>query len=538
MYSIEAVLWGGLLRFGQAALAGAPTLLVGLVVAGVFRKLLGTEATRSAFGGKSWRTLPQAWAWGMLLPVCSLGVIPVACELRRAGLTGGAILAFALTAPLFNPLSLLYGLTLSSPLVLLAFAAASLLIVTVVGFGWDKIYPGSECDPIHEAPAEPGLGRLAVVATTAARLAAGPVLVYCLIGLAGSMLLAAIFPHASLTDSMAHTDRTAPLQMLLVAIPAYATPLNVMMQVGSMFVHGNSVGAAFILLTLGAGANLGLIAWAKSTYGWCRALVFMGLFIAVVTLIAYAIEEPLYTAGQVDHPHTHAFDVYACPFPGGSNRAALAWTQLSSGAQVYELVALGMLAVMAVVGAMLRRFDPAESLERRLSQSGDAPDEKNPSLLNSRVPGPVLGAVAIAGLVALSVVGCFVFFPAPSETLEDLAMVRADALSYATSRDTENAVKSIARYDDLTRKLQVGYYLRNLRLDEFQQARARVLRGRLEQLKDVVEAGDFERVPDLNRRISEAHRRVREAFDKPAAPAPARPLSAQLRYNSLTDRFF
>ena len=104
------IFWGGVLRFGEAALEGAPTLLVGLFVAGVFRKLIGPETTLKLFGGTGWRSLPQSWLWGMLLPVCSIGVIPVAFELRRSGLKGGAILAFALTAPLFNPLSLLYGL--------------------------------------------------------------------------------------------------------------------------------------------------------------------------------------------------------------------------------------------------------------------------------------------------------------------------------------------------------------------------------------------------------------------------------------------
>ena len=138
---MEAVFWGGLLRFGEAALAGAPTLLVGLFVAGVFRKLIGEKNTLKLFGGTGWRSLPQSWLWGMLLPVCSIGVIPVAYELRRAGLRGGSILAFALTAPLFNPLSLLYGLTLSTPFVILAFAFGSLIVVTVVGLLWDRFFP-------------------------------------------------------------------------------------------------------------------------------------------------------------------------------------------------------------------------------------------------------------------------------------------------------------------------------------------------------------------------------------------------------------
>ncbi len=511
--SIDVIFWGAVLRFGQASLAAAPTLLVGLVVAGVFRKLLGTEATLRAFGGSGLRSLLQAWLWGMLLPVCSLGVIPIAYELRRSGLSGGAILAFALTAPLFNPLSLLYGLTLSSPIVLIAFALASLLVVTTVGLAWDRLFPGTALPPEDEPPAPPGLGRIVAVGLAAARHAAGPTLLYCLIGLSGSMVLSVFFPHASLTDSMAHSDRTAPLQMLLVAIPAYATPLKVMMQVGGMFVHGNSVGAAFVLLALGAGANLGLIAWAWRCYGLRRAASFLSLFVAIVIGIAYAVEDPLYTAGSVDHPHTHAFDVYACPYKTSSpDMAQRTLQKLTEDAQVFEVIGLGCVAMLVATGALLSVVDPHRGIEQSLANASRVAAEGERSLLNTTVPGPVLGAVAIIGLVALSIVGCFVFYPPPAETLEEMHMVRADALTAALSRDVEQATKSIARYDDLTRKLQVGHYLRNLQIDEFQQARARVLRGRLEQLKDVVEAGEYDRVRGLTSAITKAHRRLREAF--------------------------
>jgi uncharacterized membrane protein YraQ (UPF0718 family) len=87
----------------------------------------------------------------MLLPVCSLGVIPVVREMRRAGVSAGAILAFALTAPMFNPLSMLYGLTLSKPSVILAFAFSSMVIVTLVGAALNRLFPGTT----NEEPAPP-----------------------------------------------------------------------------------------------------------------------------------------------------------------------------------------------------------------------------------------------------------------------------------------------------------------------------------------------------------------------------------------------
>src|SRR5437764_1616821 len=106
----ESLFWGAVLRFSEALLQGAPTILVGLLVAAIVRRFLGYELTLRLFGANSRRGLFQAWLIGMLLPICSLGAIPVIRELRRAGLAGGTIMAFALAAPLFNPLSLLYGL--------------------------------------------------------------------------------------------------------------------------------------------------------------------------------------------------------------------------------------------------------------------------------------------------------------------------------------------------------------------------------------------------------------------------------------------
>ncbi|MFN9940879.1 MAG: permease, partial [bacterium] len=124
----------------QAFLHAAPTVLVGILVAAILRVLIRQEQTSALFGGRSWRQLPQAWGLGMLLPVCSLGAIPIMSELRRAGIQGGTIMAFGLTAPIFNPVSLLYGLSLSRPLVILSICVCSFVIVTIVGASWDYIF--------------------------------------------------------------------------------------------------------------------------------------------------------------------------------------------------------------------------------------------------------------------------------------------------------------------------------------------------------------------------------------------------------------
>ena len=98
---MDSMIIGAIVRTLQAAMQAAPTVIVGLLVAAIFQRI-GRDVTNKIFGSNSWRSLPQAWGLGMLLPVCSLGAVPIMSEMRRAGVAGGVILAFGLTAPLFN----------------------------------------------------------------------------------------------------------------------------------------------------------------------------------------------------------------------------------------------------------------------------------------------------------------------------------------------------------------------------------------------------------------------------------------------------
>jgi uncharacterized membrane protein YraQ (UPF0718 family) len=251
---------------------------------------------------------------GMLLPVCSLGAISVVREMRRARISGGAIIAVALTAPLFNPLALLYGLTLSEPVVMLSFGFFTMIVVTLLGSIWNHLCPGAVAEEPSPPPVAYGLRRMTAIIVAAAREIVGPSLGYIIVALLGVVLSSAVLPRGSLQTTIEHTNPYAPLAMTAVAIPAYATPLVAMSQLGSMFQHANAVGAAFVLLTLGAGINLGLIAWMMRTYGIGRGLLWLAMLLAIILAIAYAIEDPLYPSEITPPGHTHAFDIYRRPF--------------------------------------------------------------------------------------------------------------------------------------------------------------------------------------------------------------------------------
>jgi uncharacterized membrane protein YraQ (UPF0718 family) len=512
MAILYTLFWGGVLRGAQCLLQAAPFILTGLVIAGVFRRLLGPEAIRTMFGHGTRSAIPRAWAIGMVLPICSLGAIPVAREMRRAGLSGGTILAFALAAPLFNPLSLLYGLTLSEPITILAFGLCTLVVVTVVGLIWDRLFPNSGVAEVSPQRVPYGLRRMLAVAVVGAREIAGPSLLFIAVGMLGVVGLSCVLPQAALQRTMSHTDPWAPLLMAAIAVPAYATPLMAMSQLAAMFQHGNSVGAAFTLLTLGAGTNLGLVLWMHGSYGWRRTAAWLGLLLFVVLALSYSIEKPLYPSATEPADHTPAFDIYCRPFEIGSiGLAKVVWDKLRQETQVHEFYGAAALVVVLLVGIALRLLDRRFRIEDWLERPDVGPPA-NPSWYNASLSAPTLGFAALVVVVGVSIVGCYTYYPPQGEAFEEIHVARTETLAAALAGDRKYAEHWIPIYSDWVRKLQVGVYLRTWHLSDYQRATAKAVEDKLDLLAHELAAGDNDAVHSLVADISRAEQRMEVSF--------------------------
>ena len=523
---METIALGFFLRFAQFALESVLTVLVGVVVAGIFRRMVGPASTRRLFG-RGWQGLLRGWIAGMLLPVCSLGVIPVARELRRAGVPGGTVLSFVLAAPLLNPISFLYGLTLAEPIVILSFAAASLLISTLAGSFWDHLMATEAQQASAEqhamrADAEPlpgeGPRRLLAVAVTAARELSGRDWLFYVIGLTGSALLAAFIPHAALQQSMMYSDPLSPLFMTALAVPIYSAPLPGMMKIGLMFDHGNSIGAAFVLFALGIGTSLGTLAWLISDFGTRRLLPWLAGYLTLIVAVGYLSEPILYDTRKADAGHTHAFDDYSCPFMKGIGFSD-AWQQIQEKLKtafgplerppVYALIAF------VVAGFLLRRLDRDGRVERWLTAlpaTGEDPSAK--PWWNRSVPGPILGFVTLLGLIAFSVIGAFLYYPDRGRCFDDMQAVYEETFVAIKTSRTDEAIRHIERWDLLVRKLEVGEYLRYWQVSREQSHSTANLRELLEEMRDELLAGQVNQAASLLPELEKEYRALKAAFPR------------------------
>lgn len=505
---MEGIFWGALVRVAQAGMQAAPTVLIGLMVAAVFQRILGRQGTHKLFGGNTWRQLPQAWVLGMLLPVCSLGAIPIMTEMRKAGIVGGVILAFGLTAPLFNPVSVLYGLTLSDPVAIIVFSFCSLAIVTVMGSAWDWIFKGTTQERELLAATPYGWRRLVVVLLTMARLTVSKDMLYVVGGLLGVGVLSLVLPAGSLQTAAEEKDLWAPVRMAIIAIPVYATPMVAMVQLASMFQHGNSIAAAFALLVLGTGLNIGMLWWIVKNYGWKKSFTWVGLLVAFVLVLAYSVGKPLYPTGVEPAGHTHAFDNYCNPFgPGANDIPATALKILNDSLLPHELVAISLLAFLIIGGFVLRIVDSDQRYEQRLCAV------RNEKLKNDIVlPGSVIAGVSVAGLVIASIAACYLYYPSREEIFEELRIVNTEVVASATSGDWDTGLYWVPIMEDWLRKLQVSAYLRQQPLSRYQQMKLKIVEERIELLEHALEEKDKAEADLYGKKLSVAYFRMRRSF--------------------------
>ncbi len=500
---------GGMFRLAQTIIYASLWIVIGCFIAAVFRRMLGAEKVRKIFADQTRYGLFAGWLIGMLLPVCSLGVIPIVREMHRSGVNRGTIVAFGLTAPLFNPMSVLYGLTLSDPIAIMAFSLCALLIVSFVGMIWNWIQQTEPAE--HESNTVPraGLQRSVALFHTACREVFSPSAVYIAIGVLGSVVVAAAIPKGHLQHEVEYGNSFAPVSVALIATPIYSTPLLAMSQIGGMFQHGNSIGAAFSLLILGAGANIGLLAWIAKAYGVPRLIAFYSLLCLITVTLAYAVNEPLYPKGVEPAGHTHAFDVYTHPFDIGQPDLFLLARQ--KGAEFWTANEFGgtiLLGLMFCLGIVLWTVERKFDIEAWLMM-----EPKLNSRLEREIPGWILGAVSVGGLVIASIIGCYVYYPAPKGLFRDLAVVNTEAVLSGRTKQWDAADKWIRYCDDLSRRLEVGVYLRNGSVGGFQSAKAKIYREKLDELKMVVDTRNVDKAEAAAMDVSHAYLRLSRAFD-------------------------
>ncbi len=146
-------LWSGV-RYGLGDTVDhtTPWILIGLAVAAFAEPLLDGEAVARV---SPWIEVPVFAVLGVPMYVCASGATPLVAVLLHKGVSPGAAIAFLLTGPAtnlttFGVLRSLHGRRLAA-----LFAAAMVIVPTLLGGAVNVLLPHDRPETLHEAAHEP-----------------------------------------------------------------------------------------------------------------------------------------------------------------------------------------------------------------------------------------------------------------------------------------------------------------------------------------------------------------------------------------------
>ena len=128
--------------------AMAPYLLLGFVVAGLLSVVISPEFVERHLGGRGIWPVIKASAFGVPLPLCSCGVIPVAASLRRHGASKGATTAFLISTPQTGVDSIMVTFSLLGPV----YAVFRPVVALISGVFGGAVVTASERDTLLASP--------------------------------------------------------------------------------------------------------------------------------------------------------------------------------------------------------------------------------------------------------------------------------------------------------------------------------------------------------------------------------------------------
>ncbi len=269
----------------------APYLLFGFLIAGLLSVLISSRTVERSLGGRGLMPSVKAALFGIPLPLCSCGVIPVAASLRRSGASPGAATSFLISTPQTGVDSIMVTFSLLGP-VYAVFRPLAALVTGLIGgglvefLGRNKNGGGDfadDCKGECYVKSENGsklLRALKYGFITLPQDIGKPIL----LGLLLAGLIAAVLPQDFFASYLG-SGIIGMLVMMAVGIPIYVCATASVPLAAALIAAGISPGAALVFLMTGPATNAAALTTIWKVLGRRTALIYLGT-VAAGSLLA------------------------------------------------------------------------------------------------------------------------------------------------------------------------------------------------------------------------------------------------------------
>ncbi len=266
-------------------------LLFGFVLAGILHVLFPESIIRRHLGRNSFASVAKSTLFGIPIPLCSCGVVPVAASLRNSGASKGATISFLISTPQIGADSFMITYSLLGWVFGLFRIVASLITAMVAGITVN-IIGSRDADPQQVFPnamnEETFTQRLRSIFRYVEYELLGSIANALIIGFVIAGLIGAFIPDGFFEKYMG-SHFISMIIMLIAGIPMYVCASASTPIAASLIMKGMSPGAALIFLLTGPATNAITISTVVKSLGKKTALIYLAAIASVSLALGHLL---------------------------------------------------------------------------------------------------------------------------------------------------------------------------------------------------------------------------------------------------------
>ncbi len=259
-------------------------LFFGFILAGILHVFFPESIVRRHLGRDTFGSVIKATLFGIPLPICSCGVVPVAASLKNSGASRGSVISFLIATPQVGADSFMITYSLLGWIFGVFRIVASLITSLLAGILVNIAGSGNQDQMSNpENNTAENLGRrIKSIAGYVEYELLGSIANPLLVGLVVAGLIAVFIPDNFFEMYMGQ-NIFSMLLMLAVGIPMYVCASASTPIAASLIMKGMSPGAALVFLLTGPATNAISISTVVKIIGKKSALIYLAV-IAIASL--------------------------------------------------------------------------------------------------------------------------------------------------------------------------------------------------------------------------------------------------------------
>lgn len=282
----------------------SPWMLLGAIAAGLLHVVVPAALLQKHLTGRL--GVLKAVAFGIPLPLCSCGVIPVGIGLRKSGASSGAVVGFLISTPQTGVDSILVsGSFLGWPFAILKVVVA--LITGVVGGTIADLFETREpaASNTDKTPPATHRGTLRRMLEHSAELIRS-IWGWLVIGVIVSAIITWLTPEKSLADLPGMTGFSSLLIALVISLPLYICATASVPVAAALVAAGLSPGAALVFLMAGPATNVATLGAVYRGLGGKTLIVYLITIVAGSLLAGMLFNDLIVPTANHLHSHEHS----------------------------------------------------------------------------------------------------------------------------------------------------------------------------------------------------------------------------------------